>query len=104
MAKFLIERRFHVGEKDMPELNRRSRRIMHDHYPEITWEHSHVVITNDGAVKTYCLYDAPSEEIVRSHAEELGLHDVEGLYEDVTPDVIDRFARAVGAPELGGCL
>jgi Protein of unknown function (DUF4242) len=50
-------------------------------YPEITWEHNHVVITNDPAVKTYCLYDAPSEEIVRRHAEALGLHDVEGLYE-----------------------
>jgi hypothetical protein len=89
MAKFLIERRFHVGEKDMPEVNRRSKRIIRDHYPEITWEHSHVVITNDGTVKTYCIYDAPSEEIVRSHAEELGIHDVEGVYEvagDVTPD------------------
>ena len=89
MAKFLIERRFHVGEKHMPEVNRRSKRIIIDHYPEVTWEHSHVVITNDGAVKTYCIYDAPSEEIVRRHADELGLHDVEGIYEvagDVTPD------------------
>jgi hypothetical protein len=49
-------------------------------------EHTHVVITNDGAVKTYCLYEAPSEEIVRRHAEELGIHDVEGVYEDVTTD------------------
>jgi hypothetical protein len=89
MAKFLIERRFHVGEKDMPEVNRRSKRIIIDHYPEVTWEHSHVVITDDGTVKTYCIYDAPSEEIVRGHAEELGLHDVEGIYEvagDVTPN------------------
>jgi hypothetical protein len=48
MAKFLIERRFHVGEKDMPEVNRRSKRIIIDHYPEVTWEHSHVVTTDDG--------------------------------------------------------
>jgi hypothetical protein len=61
------------------------KRIIIDHYPEITWQHSHVVITDDGAVKTFCLYDAPSEQIVRRHAEELGLHDVEGLYEDITP-------------------
>jgi hypothetical protein len=89
MAKFLIERRFHVGEKDMPEVNRRSKRIIIDDYPEVTWEHSHVVITNDGTVKTYCIYDAPSEDIVRKHAEVLGLHDVQGVYEvagDVTPD------------------
>jgi predicted phosphoribosyltransferase len=89
MPKFMIERRFRVAEKDMPEVNRRSRRLMIDRYPEITWEHSHVVITDDGAVKTYCVYAAPSEELVRKHAEELGAHDVEAVYEvagDVTPD------------------
>jgi hypothetical protein len=51
------------------------------------------------------LTNAPSEEIVRSDAEELGLHDVEGLYEDVTPDGIrDRSARGVGASEPGSCF
>jgi hypothetical protein len=89
MTKFLIERTFHVGEKDMPEVSRRSKRIAIDNYPEITWEHSHVVIDNAGTVKTYCVYDAPTEAIVRAHATELGLHDVEGVYEiagGVTPD------------------
>ena len=89
MTRFLIERTFHVGEKDMPEVSRRSKKIAIDNYPEITWEHSHVVIDDAGIVKTYCVYDAPTEEIVRAHATELGLHDVEGVYEvagDVTPD------------------
>lgn len=89
MTKFLIERQFHVGEKDMPEVGRRSKKIAIEHYPEITWEHSHVVVTPAGTVKTYCVYEAPTEEIVRRHADELGLHDVEGVYEiagDVTPD------------------
>ena len=89
MTKFLIERTFHVGEKDMPEVSRRSKKIAIENYPEITWEHSHVVIDDAGTVKTYCVYEAPTEEIVRSHAAELGLHDVNGVYEiagDVTPD------------------
>jgi hypothetical protein len=89
MTKFLIERTFHVGQKDMPEVSRRSKRIAIDNYPEITWEHSHVVIDDAGIVKTYCVYDAPTAEIVRAHAAELGLHDVDGVYEiagDVTPD------------------
>jgi hypothetical protein len=89
MTKYLIERTFHVGEKDMPEVSRRSKMIAIENYPEITWEHSHVVIDKAGIVKTYCVYDAPTEEIVRSHASELGLHDVNGIYEiagDVTPD------------------
>jgi len=89
MTKFLVERRFHVGEERMPEVGRRSRQIAIDQFPEITWEHSHVVVDDAGTVKTFCVYDAPSEEIVRRHAVELGLHDVEGVYEiagDVTPE------------------
>ena len=89
MTKFLVERTFHVGEKDMPEVSRRSKKIAIDNYPEITWEHSHVVIDDAGIVKTYCVYEAPSEEIVRSHAAQLGKHEIEGVYEiagDVTPD------------------
>ena len=78
MTKFLIERKFHVGEADMPEVSRRSKRIAIDSYPEITWLHSHVVVDSAGNVKTYCIYEAPTEEIVRAHADELGLHDVEG--------------------------
>jgi hypothetical protein len=89
MTRFLVERTFHVGEKDMPEVSRRSKKLAIDNYPEITWVHSHVVIDKAGIVKTYCVYEAPTEEIVRRHAHELGLHDVEGIYEiagDVTPD------------------
>jgi hypothetical protein len=89
MTRFLIERKFHVGEADMPEVSRRSKRIQIDSYPEITWVHSHVVVDGAGTVKTYCIYEAPTEAVVRAHATELGLHDVEAVYEvagDVTPD------------------
>jgi hypothetical protein len=89
MTKFLVERRFHVGQDEMPEVSRRSKQIAMEQFPEITWEHSHVVVDDAGTVKTYCVYDAPSEEIVRKHAATLGVHDVEGVYEiagDVTPD------------------
>jgi hypothetical protein len=40
-------------------------------------------------VRTYCIYEAPSIEIVEGHAEALGMHTVDGIYEiagDVTPD------------------
>jgi hypothetical protein len=89
MTKFLVERRFHVDREEMPEVSKRSKQIAIEQFPEITWEHSHVVIDEAGIVKTYCVYDAPSEEVVRLHATALGLHDVEGVYEiagDVTPD------------------
>jgi hypothetical protein len=89
MTRFLVERLFHVGEDKMPEGGRRSKQVAIDNFPEITWDHSHVVVTDSGAVKTYCVYEAPNEDIVRQHGDQLGLHDIQGIYEiagDVTPD------------------
>jgi hypothetical protein len=73
----------------MPEVGRRSKQVAVDQFPEIIWEHSHVIVDADGAVKTYCVYDAPSEEVVRSHGTQLGLHDIQSISEiagDVSPD------------------
>ncbi|TML05740.1 MAG: DUF4242 domain-containing protein [Actinobacteria bacterium] len=89
MTKYLIERKFHVGEDQMENVGRRSKQLVQEQFPEITWHHSHVVVDESGNVRTYCVYDAPNEDVVRSHAEQLGLHDVAGVYEiagDVTPD------------------
>lgn len=88
MARYLIVRRFDVAEEEMPEVGRRSRRTIEDSYPQITWEHSHVVVGGDGTVMTYCVYDAPDEEMLRAHASDLGNHTIDGIHEiagDVTP-------------------
>jgi hypothetical protein len=89
MAKYLVQRKFHVAENEMPRVGRRSRQVIEQGFPEITWHHSHVVVDDEGMVKTYCVYEAPSEEIVRRHSAQLGEHDIEELYEiagDVTPE------------------
>ena len=89
MTKFLIERTFHVSEDQMDYVGRRSKQVAQDDYPEITWHHSHVVVGDDGKVRTYCVYEAPTREVVENHAEALGMHTVDGIYEiagDVTPD------------------
>jgi Protein of unknown function (DUF4242) len=89
MPKFLVERSFQVGQDQMPEIGRRSRQLTIDEFPEITWHHSHVVVDGGGNVKTYCVYEAPQEDVVRRHADALGWHRVDGIYEiagDVTPD------------------
>ena len=44
MPRYLIVRRFSVDESQMPYVGRRSREITEDELPEITWEHSHVVV------------------------------------------------------------
>jgi hypothetical protein len=73
----------------MNAVGRRSRQIAEARYPSIKWEHSHVVLADDGRVQTFCVYSAPDEELLHSHAEELGNHTVLRIAEivgDVTPD------------------
>jgi hypothetical protein len=90
MPRYMIVRSFDVGESDMPKVGRRSRQIVEDDLTEIVWEHSHVVVDDGGLVRTFCVYDAPNEEIVREHSSRLGQHRIESLDEivgDVTPAV-----------------
>ena len=89
MPKYLIERTYEVDEDELREVATRSKRIATEQFPEIVWEHSHVVADSDGTLKSFCVYVAPSEEVVRRHAELLGQHTVDHVYEiggDVTPD------------------
>lgn len=89
MPRFLIVRTFEVHEEQMPDLGRRSREIAEQEFPELMWEHSHVVVDDAGTVRTYCVYDAPSEDVVRAHSRSLGKHSIDELHEiagDVTPD------------------
>lgn len=87
MPRYLMERT--VGDVTREELDRiaeRSQQIRAERFPEITWEHSHVVRTPEG-LKAVCLYEAPNAESVKAHAAALGLP-VERFYEvetDLTP-------------------
>lgn len=88
MPRYLVERQFSVGQEQMDAVGRRSNEIKDERFPEITWQYSHVAVGDDGRVKTFCLYEAPSEEVIRSHADELGEHEVLRVVEivgDVTP-------------------
>ena len=88
MTRFLVVRSFEVGSEQMPTVGRRSRSLTENEFPEITWEHSHVIVDDEGLVRTYCVYDAPSEESVREHSKQLGQHTIDALHEiagDVTP-------------------
>ena len=89
MPRYMIVRSFEVGESNMPAVGRRSREIVEGELPEITWEHSHVVVDDDGKVRTFCVYEAPSEAIVRDHSSRLGQHRIDSIDEiigDVTPE------------------
>jgi hypothetical protein len=88
MPRYLIARTFEVDEQQMPNVGRRSREVIEEHMPEITWEHSHVVVDDNGTVQTYCVYSAPNEEAILEHSRMLGQHTIDLLREiagDVTP-------------------
>ncbi len=89
MPRYVVERTYDVDQDEMPSVGRRSKQIAGDQFPKIVWEHSHVVIDGDGVLKSFCIYEAPDEEMIRRHAELLGCHVVDHVYEiggDVTPD------------------
>ena len=88
MARYLVVRKFDVSEDEMPEVGRRSREVIEGTYPQIVWEHSHVIVDDDGTVFTYCVHEAPNPQMVFDHAKDLGKHSVESVKEiagDVAP-------------------
>jgi hypothetical protein len=89
MARYLIRRNFgNVDDDEMQEIGVASHRVIAEHTPDVVWEVSHVVATPEGEVLTFCVYSAPNEERIREHAEILGRHRVDAIYEiggDVSP-------------------
>ena len=89
MPRYLIERIYTVDMDELHEVGTRSKALGRDRFPEIVWEHSHVVLDDDGTPRSYCVYSAPSEQMVREHSQALGDHFIEQIFEiagDVTPD------------------
>jgi hypothetical protein len=87
MPRYFLERT--VGDVTREELDRiaeHSQEIRAERFPEITWEHTHVVRAPDG-LKAFCVYESPNAESVKAHAAALGLP-VERFYEvetDLSP-------------------
>jgi uncharacterized protein DUF4242 len=71
MPKFVIEREVagagRLSPHELRAISQKSCAVLNQMGPEIQWVHSYV--TDD---KIYCLYVAPSEAIVREHAEKGG--------------------------------
>lgn len=71
MPQFLIERNMPgvgaMGPDDLKGASQTSCDVLRDLGPDIQWVHSYV--TDD---KIYCIYRAPSEDLIRQHAETAG--------------------------------
>lgn len=71
MPRYVIERDIPGAGKLSPqalkEIAQKSCSVLEDLGPQIQWQHSYV--TGD---KVYCVYIAPSEDLVREHAKQGG--------------------------------
>jgi hypothetical protein len=71
MPRFVIEREIPgAGKMSAEELRgaaQHSNQVLQGLGPDIQWEHSYV--TGD---KIFCIYSAPSEELIRAHAQQSG--------------------------------
>jgi hypothetical protein len=71
MPQFVIEREMpgvgKLGQGDLKAASQGSCSVIRNLGPEIQWVHSYV--TDD---KIYCVYRAPSEDLIRKHAETAG--------------------------------
>lgn len=77
MPRYVIERVFdEVSEEQLQAIPTRSKELLLDRFPDVTWEHTHMCETPDGGVTSFCVYSAPSEERLREHADLLGSHRV----------------------------
>ena len=88
MPRYLIERDYGPAEQEaMQNIGQRMKDVAEESFTDVTWEHSHVVSDETG-VKSYCVYDAPSEERIREHGDMVRQHTIVRIYEiagDVTP-------------------
>jgi Protein of unknown function (DUF4242) len=87
MPRYLIRRALgDVTDAELEAAADVSRRVRVDQFPDVEWEHSHVVRTPDG-LTSYCVYAAPTADRVRDHAAAAGLpaDDVHEIVHELLP-------------------
>jgi hypothetical protein len=95
MPRYLIERAWDsMQEEEMAAKGPLSKRILTEdkQFSRIVWEHSHMVMDEDGQLKSFCVYSSPNTELIREHAEQVGDHTINGIYEiggDISPADFD---------------
>ena len=95
MPRYLVERVWsEIDEEEMAAKGPLSKRILkeNEQFSPVAWEHSHVVMDEEGTVTSFCVYASPNTDLIREHAEMLGDHSINRIYEiggDVSPADFD---------------
>ncbi len=73
MPRYLVERTLgDVTPADLEQISAKSTEIRLARYPQVEWEHSHVVRSDAGSV-AICLYESPDRESVQGLVDEMGV-------------------------------
>ncbi len=92
MPRYLIERVWNpLEEEEMAAKGPLSKQILEqeEQFSPVRWEHSHMVMDDEGRLVTFCVYSSPNTELIREHAKKLGDHMVGAIYEiggDLRPE------------------
>jgi hypothetical protein len=94
MPRYVVERFFDkISDEEMLAAASRSDQMQQERFPEITWDHSHICVDDNGAITSFCVYEAPDEAMIREHAEAFGSHTITRIVEvadEVTPAEVRR--------------
>jgi hypothetical protein len=95
MPRYLIERAWdELEEEEMAAKGSRSKHLLTDEekFSGVKWEHSHVVMGDDGILRSFCVYASPNTELIEEHSVLLGDHMIKRIYEiggDISPADFD---------------
>jgi hypothetical protein len=98
MPKYVIEREIpgagDLGADQLQAISQKSCEVLRGLGPQIQWVHSYV--TGD---KVYCIYIAPSEELIREHAAKGGfpanrISEVKTVIDPTTSEKNARLAKS----------
>jgi hypothetical protein len=100
LPKYLIERELpgagNLSQQQLQAVSQKSCSVLRSLGPQIEWVHSYV--TGD---KIYCIYNAPSEELIRQHAKQGGfpanrISEIKTMIDPSTAETDERPAAEAG--------
>jgi hypothetical protein len=100
LPKYLIERELpgagNLSQQELQAISQESCSVLRKLGPQIEWVHSYV--TGD---RIYCIYNAPSEELIREHARQGGfpanrISEIKTMIDPSTAQTDERAAAETG--------
>ena len=96
MPRYVVERDFEpISEEEMQEVMSAATATKREHFPQVEWEHTHVCQGTEGGIKAFCVYTAPSAQILYDHAQTIEVPSTHRVYEligDIDPRKVNTGA------------